>query len=587
VSSLDPHVVLHHILDLTSEALDATEGAILLPDPKTSELVFELLTGEEAVDLRGRRLRAGQGVAGWVATHDRALNVPDAYQDHRFYPGIDQSRDFTTHSLLAAPMRHRGQLVGVIEMVNKRDGTFTDDDQSLLEAVASIAAVALENARLYTATRARAEELAMLNEFGLVLTSNLDFSAVSATALEHIRRLLQPEVVALLQPTSQGEELSLVRSLVHGQEAKEPLRIPVDDSVMGWVLKHRRPVLFDDLWTSSRYWKPVEEYLEQPLRSLIAVPLLRTQDVVGIIAVGSKAVGAYTEEDLHSLQALASTLTVALENARLYKDLEDLLHERERAQAQLIQTEKMAALGRLVASIAHEINNPLQAVQGCLTLAGEELDEDESRSSSQRELIARYLNIAEEEIDRISVIVRRARDFYRPARSLIQETDIHDVLESVLALSNKQLQHSEIRVERNWQEDLPLLESNPDHLKQVFLNLVLNAIDAMPDGGTLSVRTATAEILGPQGPHPAVSIELEDDGLGMPSETLSRLFEPFFTTKENGSGLGLSISYGIIQAHYGTIDAASRPGEGTVFTILLPISQPDPQSNDTSVERIR
>jgi signal transduction histidine kinase len=188
--------------------------------------------------------------------------------------------------------------------------------------------------------------------------------------------------------------------------------------------------------------------------------------------------------------------------------------------------------------------------------------------------------MAESEIDRIGNIVRRLRDFYRPARQVFQPTEVHVILDSVLTLAGKQLQHNNVTVEREWEDGLPLIQANPDHLKQVFLNLVLNAADAIaarhpPDskaGGTLWVRTALDQMQRQDGKEvlPAVRIEFADTGEGMPPEILNRLFEPFLTTKKDGTGLGLSISFGIIQAHNGRITAASQVGVGTTFTILLP-----------------
>jgi two-component system, NtrC family, sensor kinase len=305
---------------------------------------------------------------------------------------------------------------------------------------------------------------------------------------------------------------------------------------------------------------------------------------------------------------------VAMDNARLYMttrmradELKILLREREQAQSRLLHSEKMSALGRLVASIAHEINNPLQSVQGCLTLAEEELDsipdalqqtcgECEGMSVVQeREAgLRRYLEIVESEIERIAEIVRRMRDFYRPARDEMQPTDLHVVLESVLALVGKQLQYSHVTVERKWASSLPDVYVNPDHLRQVFLNLVLNAIDAMPSGGTLCIRTGlglenssqssrvvrAAGGINDQAGEPdgeqkrsTVRIEFRDSGEGISPEVQARVFEPFFTTKQTGSGLGLSISYGIIKSHNGQLEVTSQKGKGTTFTILLPVEQ--------------
>jgi signal transduction histidine kinase len=151
------------------------------------------------------------------------------------------------------------------------------------------------------------------------------------------------------------------------------------------------------------------------------------------------------------------------------------------------------------------------------------------------------------------------------------------VLSGVLELSGKQLQHAGIVVQSEWDDKLPLVQVNPDHLKQVFLNLVLNAVDAMPAGGTLQVRTILDQLQTQAGPQPAVRIEFSDTGEGIPAEALPHIFEPFFTVKKHGVGLGLAISYGIIQAHKGQIQVSSREGHGSTFTILLPVDMPPPE----------
>jgi two-component system NtrC family sensor kinase len=289
--------------------------------------------------------------------------------------------------------------------------------------------------------------------------------------------------------------------------------------------------------------------------------------IIGVLSVASAEHSRYAQFDQQLLQTLADQAAVALENTRLYHDLEEQMRTLQNTQAQLIHSEKTAAVGRLTASIAHEISNPLQSVQGCLTLAVEEMEDGQCWTE-----IGHYMEIAGNEIERIAAIVGRMRDFYRPVREARQPTDVQAVVDSVLALSRKELQHANVSIATEWSGELPLVSANPDHLKQVFLNLVLNAKDAMPEGGTLQVRTALVQmpVTDGQSPQPAVRIEFSDTGVGMSSETQSRLFEPFFTTKEQGMGLGLSISYGIVESHLGQISVKSQKGEGTTFTILLP-----------------
>jgi len=183
------------------------------------------------------------------------------------------------------------------------------------------------------------------------------------------------------------------------------------------------------------------------------------------------------------------------------------------------------------------------------------------------------LSVAASEVARIAGIVERLRDFYRPARPGVQATDVNVILDAVLALAANRLQHSHVAVERTLAPaGAPIvIKTNADQLKQVALNLVLNAIDAMPGGGVLQIRADTDTLNVADIWSPAVRLTFTDTGHGIPAENLARIFEPFFTTKENGSGLGLSISYDLVKMLGGEISVTSDVGVGTTFTIRLPI----------------
>jgi len=240
------------------------------------------------------------------------------------------------------------------------------------------------------------------------------------------------------------------------------------------------------------------------------------------------------------------------------------VEERDRLYHQLVQSQKMSALGRLAASIAHEVNNPLQAMGVCLTLAAEELD-DLGRTDKLRQ----YVELVSSEVARVTAIVQRMRDLSRPARAGTQPVDLPATLDSVLTLCDKHLQHNRVTVVRQWAGELPLLPANADHLRQVFVNLVLNAVESMPGGGTLTVRTE----LEPAQAAQRARIDLVDTGEGIRPADMGRVFEPFFTTKQQGLGLGLYISRGLIQAHGGEIALESRPGAGTRVSVLLPLGE--------------
>ena len=431
----------------------------------------------------------------------------------------------------------------------------------MLQAIASTMSVALENARLY-------EDLkALLHQVGHALSSTLDYNGVIHSGLRRINDLFPAATVWFLEGGPGTGEQRLVASLANQSVVEIHMRQEPGDGFTSRLLEDGEPLLRPTALAGIPFLATIDERFGIQTRAVLAVPLTTTDRVTGAVGVSGSEPDAFDRGDLNMLQAIASTMSVALENARLYEDLKALLREREDTEARLIQSEKMAALGRLVATITHEVNNPLQAIQGCLSLAEEEMD-----GRRREEKLRRYLQVASTEIGNIADIIRRARAFYRPDAGGPRPTDVHVVLDSVLSLSGRQLQRSNVVVEREWAVDLPPILASPGQLRQVFLNLVLNAVDAMPGGGTLRVRTSAhpAPVGSPEGRLTHIRVDVSDTGEGMPQDVQDRLFEPFLTTKEDGTGLGLFISYGVIRAHRGEITATSRPGEGTTFTILLP-----------------
>ncbi len=240
--------------------------------------------------------------------------------------------------------------------------------------------------------------------------------------------------------------------------------------------------------------------------------------------------------------------------------------ERRRLQQVLFETEKLAATGRLAASIAHEINNPLEAVQNSLYLLGTAV----SAESPEH----RYLDIAQRETQRMSRILRQMLGFYRPATAMAP-VDVNALVEEAEVLVAKRLREGKVTFVRELSSELPRIRASADQVKQVLLNLFLNAVEAMPTGGTLTVSTRSGRESGQETPFDAVRIEVRDTGVGMDSETQERIFEAFYSTKtERGTGLGLWVSHGIVQGHGGTMKVRSRPGHGTTFLIALPVVGP-------------
>lgn len=305
----------------------------------------------------------------------------------------------------------------------------------------------------------------------------------------------------------------------------------------------------------------------------LAIPLIAHDQAIGVLLLIRKSgSGNFAHEAHATLEGLAN-ITAAVVQERLSTSQAATLSSRLSAmteqqqtmaerlsavEAAMLQAARLAAVGQLAASIAHEINNPLYAARNALYLIEDELP-SELRSSI-------FLSLARDELGRIAGIIERMRDFYRPTRGDMALHDLNQLLEETLTVAGLNMRHTAIDIIFTPATGLPLVMCNSDQLRQVFLNLILNAIDAMPNGGTLKVRTAA---------QPALAvIEIIDTGIGISEALRERLFEPFFTSKPTGTGLGLSISAHIVTQHGGQIEVDSVEGQGSTFRVILPYQQP-------------
>jgi len=294
------------------------------------------------------------------------------------------------------------------------------------------------------------------------------------------------------------------------------------------------------------------------LGAAILIPIARStpSSVRGVLFAARDAnVAPFRGADLEMFLILARQALVALENARLYADLRSYVRRVEDSQMALLRSEKMAAAGRLTASIAHEVNNPLQSVQNCLHIAGREDVSPEKRKE--------YFDLARAELERLMKTMQRMLDFYRPGAVKVTRVDILDLLKHVLSLTSQQLGQRQIDVKTNLPESLPAIYAVNSQIQQIFINLILNAFDAMPGGGSLTIEAQAVE-------H-GVEILFEDSGSGISEDQRNNIFEPFFSTKDGGTGLGLTVSYNIVTAHGGTLDLVDGRNAGACFRLFLPM----------------
>jgi PAS domain S-box-containing protein len=432
--------------------------------------------------------------------------------------------------------------------------------------------------------RQYADEQAVLLDSAFQLTSQLSTHDVLRGILKNAIQLMTARTacIALYEPEQGALLVSMVYDRDRGavQEMIGTERRPGEGAI-GQSFQQGSTLVIND-YAAWGECEPLAQTGGHMTRALVAVPLLGRHATLGVLLVtGDERKLRFDEHDAKLIELFAVQAAIALENAQLYERQQEQYRRLQDAQSRLIQSEKMSALGRLIASISHEINNPLQSIQGCLTLIREGLEERTVQLHGVETVQwLQDLDVAATEVQRIATIVQRLRDFYRPARPGRQTIDVSAAIDTVLALTTKQMQHSDIAVEWAAPATPPIvITTNADQLKQVILNLVLNAIDAMPDGGSLRVTTTLDTLASGGYSRPAVRIDFSDSGQGIPPENLARIFEPFFTTKDAGSGLGLSISYELIVELGGDISVVSEAGVGSTFTIRLPV---DPVNDNGS-----
>jgi signal transduction histidine kinase len=446
----------------------------------------------------------------------------------------------------------RDRVIGVRTIESQAVDPFSKEDKRLLSSLAGYTALAMDNARLLEETSHRLAETRMLQEVTLAAASTLDQDRLLERVAAAIQDAVRVEYLGFLFPDETGEQLITHPSLVAPRTVPaDRLNAPLERSVTGRAYTTGQSQLIEDVRNFDYYFASIPD-----VRSELAVPVKVGDRVVAVLNAESERLSAFDEDDLHLFEAIAAQVGIAMENARLYAAEREQRRLLEQSQSQLVQSEKLAATGRLAASLAHEINNPLQAIHNSLQLMLTfSLDPEEQRE---------YMEMADEEVQRLIDMVGRILDFARRPRQELKPTDLNDVIEKVLRLSHKYLQHRRVVLKRDLSDRLPLVLAAPGELSQVFLNLVLNAVDVMPEGGTLRVSSA----LGDEGD---VQIEVADTGPGIAPEYRDLIFEPFFSTKPNGTGLGLSVSHNIVRRHQGEISARNLDGDGALFTVRLPI----------------
>ncbi|MGH7798046.1 MAG: ATP-binding protein [Candidatus Binatia bacterium] len=393
------------------------------------------------------------------------------------------------------------------------------------------------------------------------MVSIIDIKALSDNLVRTVGKSLGIEKVSLLLNDDTKDNYHLEASLGLELEHSDYVHLPKEGPLVQLLQRRREPIVKEEL-----EWVPVGPQTPQTIEAMgkmgaeISLPIISKDKLVGILNLGHKDDKTiYSNEDLELLSTLANQAAIAIENARLYENL-------KQSQDTLRRADRLSSLGLLTAGLAHEIRNPLVAIRTFTQLLPERYDDAEFREGFQ--------GLALKEVDRICGLINDLLSFARPSKPNVAPENVSDVVDNIARILETQAKEKGVGIAREFGENLPKAWIDREQMKQVFMNLILNAIQAMKEGGSINIATRSISRSGTEPAGEFVQIEIRDTGIGIPEESLQHIFDPFFTSKDEGSGLGLAVSHQIVQEHGGFVTVESTVGRGTAFFVHVPVGKP-------------
>jgi signal transduction histidine kinase len=555
-TTLDLDQLLELILDKITEALEADRATLYLLDEANDELVSRIAQGP---DVRSIRLKIGHGIAGHVARTGKPLHVRDAYKDTRFSPEWDMLSGYRTRSILAAPMKnHLGKTIGVVQVLNKHRGEFTDDDADILAALATQAAVSIDNSRLFMSVTQkniqlldtkeqlehRVRDLKLLFDLEHAMARGQSLDELSLAVLGEAMRACEAKMgaVALRDPEQRTGALFFI-----DERAKRMKRIPYPDDagLIGWAIRNNEVLVTSDAQNDPRRDAAFDERVGgATAKTALAVPLEGEQEApMGAIAIYNKRGNRpFTEEDRELFELITANASTAIR----------LQLSREARESE----ERLTTIGRLLSSVIHDLKTPLTVISGYVQLM------QNSNDGAQRQ---RYAELVLRQFDLIGAMQREVLEFARGEKSvLVRKVYVQKFFEDVRDQLEADLNRRGVELVIDVQER-GTARFDEGKILRVVHNLARNAVEAMgTKGGKFVIKVTRDKEDG------ALVVSFSDTGPGIPKEIEHRLFQSFVTSgKKGGTGLGLAIVKKIAEEHGGTITVQSST-RGATFKLRIP-----------------
>ncbi|MEX2223776.1 MAG: GAF domain-containing protein [Candidatus Rokuibacteriota bacterium] len=567
-SSLDMEEVLRQIARAAAELMAAHFASFWVAVEGQEMLELRARSSAAADDFPFTTTRYTEGVLGWVASHRQPVHVADVFSDGRFL-ALEWWRAHGLRSFVAIPITHDDTLLAVLALNGREPFRFTEEDERLLEAFVHQAAVAIQNARSVLELRNYQARLETLLQLSREISRIQPTTALLASLAQACGQLLATDAVGIR--VVEGDELVLAATYGPADQVMATPRLAMGEGLSGLVARTGGLVEVPNPAQDPRLLRSDMEAVQRlGYRAWLGVPIKVGDRMVGVVNTWTRRAEGFSPEDQALLTAFASQAAVALENARLYQEIERSYQELTQTQAQLTQAQKMEAIGQLAGGIAHDFNNLLTVITGrsAFVLQREEL---EAATRRDVELISKTA-------DRAAGLTRQLLAFSRKQVLQPKPLDLNILVSGIVPMLRR-LIGEDVELVTVAGDGLGPVMADAGQLEQVIMNLAVNARDAMPEGGMLRIETAvrnveqaTRHAHGQVPPGEYVALIVQDAGCGMDAQTLGRIFEPFFTTKEvgKGTGLGLATVHGIVHQSGGHVAADSTLGSGTTFTVYLP-----------------
>ncbi len=539
----EPEEALQLILDEIVRVLQPSSASISLINPDNKVLELEASFGLPD-DWQEMKLSLGQGITGWVALHGQALIANDVRDEPRY---ISIRRNI--RSEMAVPMEDHGMVIGVVNVDSEELDAYGESSLKVLTLLTNEATRVISRLWLVMQLRTKANQLESLVVMSQRLAVEIDNDMLMESLARQGRHLMDADGSAFFELDPEGEKLHL-HSLIAGDETiKETATIPLSQSALGSVIYRRKQVEVADLnFTEENEFLLILQ--KQGFVSMLASPIVFGNEIIGVIIAYTKRPHRFNNEERKVFQTLAEIGALTIQNARLYSRI-------FASEESLRRNEKLTTLGMIAAEIAHEIRNPLTVIK----LLFDSLDLQFSNKDPRHTDV----QVIGEKLNQLEEIVERVLGFGRTREGMHTRQDLNALVDDTLKLMRLKLHQQKIDLQFEPLASSIYVDVNKGQILQVMLNLVLNATQAMPEGGHIRLETSADEN--------TAHLTIADNGGGIPESIQSDIFESFLTDRPDGTGLGLSISKRILRGHRGDIELAHSSPEGSSFHFWLPLSQ--------------